>query len=102
MSICSTWAPDRLRVNCDHRSIPLLHELPTPVQKLSESLWLEWVRSPQEYFEFRTPGSFKAIRQSSAAEMAPGIWRVSLDGERGAASDLRAGRTGGGLAGLHD
>ena len=66
------------------RSIPLLHELPTPVQKLSESLWLEWVRPPQEYFEFRTPGSFQAIRRSSAAETAPAVWQVALDGERGA------------------
>ena len=66
------------------RSIPLLRETLTPVRKLAESMWLEWVRPPQEYFEFRPPESFKEIRQPSATETAPGSWQVAMDGSRGA------------------
>ena len=66
------------------RSIPLLRESLVPVQKLSESLWLEWIRPPQEYFEFRPPGAFKDIRQPCATESGGGAWRVALDGRRGA------------------
>jgi hypothetical protein len=67
------------------RSIPLMRESLVPVQKLSESLWLEWLRPPQEYFEFRTPDAFKAVREPSGIETAPGVWQVKLDGVRGAA-----------------
>jgi len=66
------------------RSVPLLRETLTPVRKLAESLWLQWERPPQEYFEFRTPGSFKESRQASATDVGSGVWQVSLDGARGA------------------
>lgn len=67
------------------RSIPLLRETAVPVRKLAESLWIDWVRPPQEYFEVRTPGAFQAVRQASASETTPGVWQVKLDGVRGAA-----------------
>jgi len=66
------------------RSIPMLDESPVAVQRLTESHWLEWLRSPQEYFEFRTPDAFRAVRQPSATEAARGVWGVDLDGQRGA------------------
>lgn len=67
------------------RSIPMLRESLVPVQKLSESLWVEWVRPAREYFEMRTPGAFKEVRQPCATESESGVWRVRLDGRRGAA-----------------
>lgn len=67
------------------RSVPMLRESLIPVAKLSESLWLEWKTSPRDYFDFRTPDSFKAIRETSAVENAPGSWQVEMDGTRGAA-----------------
>jgi hypothetical protein len=66
------------------RSIPLLRESLVPVRQLSESLWLEWLRPPQEYFEFRPPAAFQEIRQPCAVEASPGVWQVKLDGARGA------------------
>jgi len=67
------------------RSVPMLRESLIPVAKLSESLWLEWKMSPRDYFDFRVPDSFKAIREASAVENAPGSWQVEMDGTRGAA-----------------
>ena len=67
------------------RSIPLLGETLVPAEKLSESLWLEWLRPPQEYFEFRTPDAFHAVREPSGTQTSPGVWQVKLDGVRGAA-----------------
>ena len=42
------------------------------------------MRPPQEYFEFRTPGSFQVSRQTAAIPTAPGVWQAPLDGARGA------------------
>jgi hypothetical protein len=83
------------------RSIPLLRESLVPVQKLSESLWLEWLRPPQEYFELRPPAAFKEVRQSCASEASPGVWQVKLDGARGAALTFELTEQSGGLAVLH-
>ena len=67
------------------RSIPLLRESLVPVAKLTETLWLEWHSTPEDYFDFRIPNAFKATREQVAVEAAPGQWRVELDGTRGAA-----------------
>lgn len=60
------------------RSIPMMSESLVPVARLAESLWLEWRRPPEEYFEFRTPGAFRVSRLASAVALAPGQWDVSL------------------------
>jgi hypothetical protein len=67
------------------RSIPLLREQWQPVQRIAESLWLEWRRPAEEYFELGTPESFKVDRSASAKETAPGVWEVEMDGLRAAA-----------------
>jgi hypothetical protein len=66
------------------RSIPLLQEKLIPVSRLAESMWLEWRRTPQEYFEVRPPNAFTAIRAASAAETAPDQWQVMMSGQRAA------------------
>jgi len=66
------------------RSIPPLNEVLVPVLRLAGSHWLKWRRSPREYFEFRTPDAFEASREPSAVATEPGVWRVLLDGTRGA------------------
>jgi hypothetical protein len=67
------------------RSIPMLEETLVPVHRLAESLWLEWSRPPEEYFESRTPGAYRADRRPCATQMGEGAWAVQLDGARGAA-----------------
>jgi hypothetical protein len=67
------------------RSIPLMRETLVPAARLAESCWIEWVRSPEEYFEFLPPQSFRPDRQPSAKEATAGSWDVELDGRRGAA-----------------
>ena len=73
------------------RSIPLMRESLVPVQKLSESMWLEWRRPPEEYFECRPPNAFTEVRQSCATDTAPGQWQVKLDGKRGAVLTFELG-----------
>lgn len=60
------------------RSIPLMIESLVPAARLTESLWLEWRRPPEEYFEFRSPDAFRVSRLASAVAVAPGQWDVSL------------------------
>jgi alpha-L-rhamnosidase len=55
------------------------------VRRLSESMWIHWVRSPQEYFESRTPDAFTVDRAASATPSGGEAWQVSLDGVRAAA-----------------
>jgi alpha-L-rhamnosidase len=67
------------------RSIPLMTESLVPVARLAESLWIEWRRPPEEYFESRPPDGFRARRLASAAAIAPGEWAVTLANDHGAA-----------------
>ena len=90
--ICATYPEYMLDAQGDSgesqlraRSIPLMRETLVPVKGLAESCWIEWVRSPEEYFECLPPESFHPDRQPSAKEVAPGSWEVELDGRRGAA-----------------
>ncbi len=67
------------------RSIPQMSESLLPVEKLAEFHWITWVRPPEEYFECRPPEAYQAESQSSPGEVSPGVWRLHLDGIRGAA-----------------
>lgn len=67
------------------RSIPLLREAAIPVKKMSESLWIRWKRSPEEYFDNSTPDCFEAIRTPCATQIDGISWKVTLDGPRAAA-----------------
>jgi alpha-L-rhamnosidase len=67
------------------RSVPMLDEPLIPVKAMAESLWIEWVRPPEEYFESRTPDAFQPVRSAAAVEVGPGSWRTELDGQRAAA-----------------
>lgn len=66
------------------RSIPMLEESLVPAERLAESMWAEWRRPPQEYFECRVPDALTVHREPCAVEAQPGVWRVELDGRRGA------------------
>ena len=91
--LCSTYPEymlgismgDRVTSELRPRSIPLIREVLVPVTRLAESCWIDWVRLPEEYFEFRPPEAFRVERQPSAIELTPGEWQVNLDGVRGAA-----------------
>lgn len=67
------------------RSIPLMREEWRPAKRLAESLWIEWLRPAEEYFELGAGDPFKAERATVAKETAPGVWEVELDGARAAA-----------------
>lgn len=67
------------------RSIPMLKETLVPAKQLSESLWIQWNRSPHDYFDNMTPDCFEAIRKPSATQVDTGSWKVTLDGSRAAA-----------------
>jgi hypothetical protein len=66
------------------RSIPLMRETLVPAAKLAETFWLEWQTTPEDYFDFRIPNAFSAVREPAGVETAAGQWRVELDGSRGA------------------
>lgn len=67
------------------RAIPMLRERLVPASRLAESLWLRWMRPPEEYFQCRPPTSFEVDRESAAQKKDnPGQWRVTLDGSRAA------------------
>ena len=49
--------------NLRPRSIPLMREALVPASRLSESLWLKWLRPAMEYFECRPPNAFEVDRE---------------------------------------
>ena len=95
--LCSTYHDYQLDTsgqpqNCAlrPRRIPMLRETLEPA-KLAESMWIEWKRPAEEYFDCRPPNAFEAVRRSSAQELAAGQWRVELDGTRAAALTFELG-----------
>ena len=63
----------------------MLREWEVPAAKLAEAYRVRWRVTPQEYFEFRTPGAFEAERAEVAFEAGQGQWQVELEGDRGTA-----------------
>jgi len=65
--------------NIRPRSIPIVKETLVPVKRLAESLWIEWMRPPQEYFDTLTPKAYRVKRIAAAVEKAPGQWCVRFN-----------------------
>jgi hypothetical protein len=87
--ICSTYSDYLFQIHASRaeselrpRSIPLLSEKLVPVIKLTESSWINWRRSAEEYFECLTPDAFQAEVTQSTREPSPGVWQISLEGSR--------------------
>lgn len=91
-TICASYSEYMLEIqgksetcNLRSRDIPLMDESEVPIEKLSESCWIEWKRPPVEYFECLPPNSFAVDRTPCAREIESGVWSVTLDGKRAAA-----------------
>lgn len=67
------------------RSIPFLRESTVPVARLAETYGVRWNVPPEDYFDFRVPGAFRAEAMGAAAEASPGRWTIVLDGVRSVA-----------------
>lgn len=67
------------------RGIPLMKENFVPVKQLTESMWIDWQRSPEEYFEFLAPNAFRVERRAAATAAGENAWEARLDGSRAAA-----------------
>lgn len=66
------------------RSIPVMREYDVPVSNMDESIWLEWKRPVEDYFDVNAKDCFEAIRQTSAYPDGEGSWVVSPDGDKAA------------------
>ncbi|MEM1096117.1 MAG: alpha-L-rhamnosidase N-terminal domain-containing protein [Bacteroidota bacterium] len=80
----SSAQPERCQLR--RRQIPLTREVDVPDAMLEESLWIDWRRSPEEYFDVLTPDAFTVDRADVADDLGNGRYRVRLaDPQRGAA-----------------
>jgi alpha-L-rhamnosidase len=91
-SACSTYPEYAMDVRGSkeaselrRRTIPMMSESFVPVKQLTESLWIHWKRTPDEYFENLAPDCFEAIHAACAQQAGHGTWKVTLDGQRAAA-----------------
>ncbi len=67
------------------RRIPMLLETDVPAMVLADSFQVRWRRSPEEYYEFRTPDSFVIEREHCASEAGQRSWRIQAAAGRAAA-----------------
>lgn len=67
------------------RSVPMMRELDVPVSNLSESMWIDWKRSPEDYFDMIVPDAFNVIRLPVTAHDAKDSWIVVPNREYAAA-----------------
>jgi hypothetical protein len=69
---------DRADVNVSSlrlRQIPAVQENPVVALRLAESGFVEWLRDPDDWFDFRVPGSFRINRRPSAINTGDG-WQI--------------------------
>mgnify|MGYP003363909324 FL=1 len=67
------------------RSIPMMKEFDVPVAKLSESMWIDWKRSPEDYFDMIVPDAFDVIREPVTTHNAKDSWIVTPNHDYAAA-----------------
>jgi hypothetical protein len=64
--------PDRCALR--KRQIPALRETLVPALRLAESGRVDWLRDPADWFEFRMPNSYRAVRAPLAQARPEGGW----------------------------
>jgi hypothetical protein len=75
----------RSGVELNPRRIPMMRENWQPAKRLAESMWIDWQRPAEEYFELGVPNAFTVDRSASAKQLSSAIWEIDLDGSRAAA-----------------
>jgi len=61
------------------RTIPMLREYVVTAAGLAESMWINWNRPVEEYFEFVPDNAFTVERTPSAKQIADAAWQVVFD-----------------------
>ncbi|WP_106831749.1 alpha-L-rhamnosidase-related protein [Parabacteroides pacaensis] len=67
------------------RSIPLMHETNTPVWKLTESMWINWKRPAEDYFDMLVPDAFEVDSQPVATPRPDNTYLISPQANKAAA-----------------
>ena len=65
------------------RQIPLMREAEVPAKRLAESGRVDWLRDPDDWFQFRMPNSFRILRQSIATAKGDGSWEIPASASPG-------------------
>jgi alpha-L-rhamnosidase len=63
------------------REVPLVRETPRPALRLAQSGRIRWIRDPDDWFDYRIPGSFELVPAATAFPSGDGGWL--LDPARG-------------------
>jgi hypothetical protein len=66
------------------REVPLVRETLRPIDRLVRSGRVRWRRDPRDWFEFRMPGSFEILDESSASPVGEAAWRIDARAGEGA------------------
>ena len=67
---------DRTTSSLMTRDIPAMLESEIPVTGLSDSFVVEWLRDPQDWFDFRSAKAFRTRMESVAREISTDRWKV--------------------------
>lgn len=67
------------------RSVPMMKEVDVPVSKLSESMWIDWKGSPEDYFDMIVPDAFDVIREPVTTHNTKDSWIVTPNHDHAAA-----------------
>ncbi len=70
---------DRAKSRLREREIPPVRETEHPALRLAESGRVRWRREPEDWFQFRIPGSFELDRVPVAREAGPRRWELPDD-----------------------
>jgi hypothetical protein len=56
------------------REIPPMREYEVPAKGLVDSFKVEWLRDPNDWFDFRVPDSFRIKKEAVAKQKSEGVW----------------------------
>jgi len=66
------------------REVPLVRETFVTAARLARSGRVRWRRDPRDWFEYRIPGSFEVVDQTSASPSGEGAWQLQPAAGEGA------------------
>jgi hypothetical protein len=83
-AVCSSYGDYIMNTSCDEtvvsglaaREIPLMNETKVPVLRAVDSFRVNWLKNPDDWFEFRTPGSFEIVDTPVVTQISADKWQL--------------------------
>ncbi|MCK4885861.1 MAG: alpha-L-rhamnosidase N-terminal domain-containing protein [Planctomycetes bacterium] len=60
------------------RQVPMLNEYIQPTKQLTESMWINWKKPAEDYFDFGSDNCFTVDKKESAKKIGENCWQINF------------------------